>query len=230
MSLQQIINNSDSITINRRKVVGIQYTRNDIPRVSLTPTLNPWRFTVGLPTQLRYGDVRALLENIDALDRIYNEVISFGNNSNLAWLFRYQGVMSLTQRNQITVNSFVGNQLILGNLPGVGATRSLFEPNDLIQIGDYTYPFTSVTQVLRGSGGSVTVTTHRPNIIPDNVVGEHITVGSSCEFNLFCPNMPTYRLFPGGTMYNENRELISNARIEWSDNFELYEYLGDLSV
>lgn len=230
MALQTIIDNSESITINRRKVVGIQFTRNDVPRVSLTPTLNPWRFTVGLPTQLRYGDVRSLLESIDALDRIYNETISFGSNPNLAWLFRYQGVMTLAQRNTIVVESFEGNQLTLTNLPTVPANRALFEPNDLIQIGAYTYPFTSVTQVQRGTGSSVTVTTHRPNIIPNSVVGEHIVVGSDCQFNLFCPNMPTYRLFPGGTTYSSNGTVTGNARIEWSDNFELYEYLADLSV
>jgi len=230
MALQTIIDNSESITINRRKVVGIQYTRNDVPRVSLTPTLNPWRFTVGLPTQLRYGDVRALLESIDALDRIYNETISFGSNPNLAWLFRYQGAMTLTQRNNLTVESFDGNQLVLTNLPVLPSGRVLFEPNDLIQIGDYTYPFTSVTQILRGTNASVTVTTHRPNIIPASVVGEHIVVGSSCQFNLFCPNMPTYRLFPGGTTYTSSGVVTGNARIEWSDNFELYEYLADLSV
>lgn len=228
MALQTIIDNSESITINRRKVVGIQYTRNDVPRVSLTPTLNPWRFTVGLPTQLRYGDVRSLLESIDALDRIYNETISFGSNPNLAWLFRYQGVMSLAQRNTLRVDSFVGNQLVLTGLPTLSATRALFEPNDLIQIGDYTYPFTSVNQVLRGTGGTVTITTHRPNIIPDSVVGLGVTVGSDCEFNLFCPNMPTYRLFPGGTTYTSSGIVTGNARIEWSDSFELYEYLGEL--
>ena len=164
------------------------------------------------------------MEAIDHLDRYTPQLITFSDLPQLNWIFRYQGQMSQAMINALTVSSFVGDQLTLTNLPVTSSSRVMFEPNDLIQIGNYTYPFTSVTQVLRGSGGSVTVTTHRPNIIPDNVVGEHIKVGSSCEFNLFCPNMPTYRLFPGGTMYNENRELISNARIEWSDNFELYEY------
>lgn len=227
-ALQTIINNSSGININRRKVVGIQYTRNSIPRVSLTPTLDPWRFTVEMGTQFRYGDVRALLEALDALDRVYNEVITFGNDPRLAWLFRYQGVATQNQLDAITVESFIGNQLVLGNLPIMNSSRTLFAANDLIQIGDNPYPFTSVTDVLRGGSATVTVTTHRPNILTSDVVGNNITVGSSCQFNIFCPNMPTYRLFPGGTTYTSNGIMTGNARIEWSEAFSLYEYLGDI--
>ena len=228
MSLQTIINNSTGISIDRRKMVGIQYTRNQQSRTSATPTLNPWRFSIELPTQLKYGDSRSLLESIDSLDRIYNEEISFGNVPCMSWIFRYQGAMTVAQRNQLRVQSFVGNQLILTNLPALTSSRVMFEPNDLIQIGNYPYPFTSTTRVLRGTGSTVTVTTHRPNIITNSVDNLGITVGSSCKFNMFCPNMPTYKLFPGGTTYNAAGEMTGNARIEWSSEFELYEYFGDL--
>lgn len=225
MSLQTIINISDSMVIDRRKVVGIQYTRNEIPRVNLTPTMNPWRFTLTVPSFLKYNQARDLIEELDRLDRVYPETIKFNNNPKLAWMFRYRGVASTNQIGAMRVVSFVGNQLVLGTLPAIGGTRPLFEKNDLIQIGNFPYPFTSTTQVLRGNGATVTVTTNRPNILTSNVVNQGITVGSGCQFKLFCPNMPTYKLVAGGTAY-EGDTLVSNAFIEWSDSFQLYEYLG----
>ena len=216
------------MTINRRKVVGIQYTRNELTRTSLTPTFNPWRFALELPSNLRYDEARAVLEEIDRLDRIYPEVISFGANSNLSWMFKYQGVCTSSQINNLRVVSFTGNQLVLNGLPPINSTRAIFKANDLIQIGDHPYPFTSTTDVLRGVGTTVTITTNRPNILTSTVTGAGITVGSSCKFKMFCPNMPTYKLVVGGGSRDAYGTIINNAYIEWNDSFQLYEYLGDV--
>lgn len=223
--LQTIINYCNGLKIDRRNVVGIQYTRNEIPRVSLTPTLNPWRFTLDMPNRFKYYEARELIESIDTLDRYTPQIITFSNLASLNWIFRYQGAMNNTQISAITVQSFTGNQLILTNLPTVSSSTVLFEPNDLIQIGTNTFPFTSTTQVLRGSGSTVTVTTHRPNIISTSVVGSTIVVGNSCQFYMFCPNMPVYKLIPGGQAMSGG-SVINNALIEWSDSFQLYEWVA----
>lgn len=223
--LQTIINNCNGLGINRRKVVGIQITRNEIPRVSLTPTRQPWRFTLDMPSSFRYNEARTLLEALDTMDRVEPEIITFNNNPCINWIFRYQGQLSAGQISGITVTSFTGNQLVLGNLPAVGAFTTLFAPNDLIQIGNNTFPFTSTTNVIRGITSTVTVTTNRPNIISNSVVGNGITVGSGCQFYMFCPNMPTYKLIPGGYV-RSGTTTINNAYIEFSDSFELYEYVS----
>jgi hypothetical protein len=165
------------------------------------------------------------MEEIDNLDRTTPQLITFSNNPALNWIYKYQGTMSIAQINGITVQSFIGDQLVLQNLPVLPSTRVLFGANDLIQIGNYTYPFTSTTQVLRGSGSTVTVTTNRPNIISGAVAGAGITVGNACEFYMFCPNMPTYKLIPGGQTMLQG-QVISNALIEWSDAFQLYEWVA----
>lgn len=222
--LQTIINKCNGLTIDRRQMVGIQYTRNEQPRTSLTPTLNPWRFTLEMPSSIRYSEGRALIEALDTLDRYTPQIVTFNDNACLNWIFRYQGSMSNTQINGITVQSFVGDQLVLTNLPAISASRVLFEPNDLIQIGTHTFPFTSTTQVTRGNDATVTITTSRPNIISTSVVGNSITVGAGCEFYLFCPNMPTYKLIPGGAQY-QNGVRVNNALLEFTDAFNLYEYV-----
>lgn len=223
--LQNIVDKASALTIDRRKVVGVQITRNEIPRTSLTPTKQPWRFTLTMPNSLRYYNSRDILEALDTIDRYTPQTITFSNNPCLSWIFRYQGFMNNAQISGITVQSFIGNQLILTGLPAVGAGTILFEPNDLIQIGAYTYPFTSTTQILRGGAATVTVTTNRPNIISSSVVGAGLIVGNGCTFNMFCPNMPTYKLVPGGYVQSGGTT-VNNALIEFSDDFELYEFVG----
>ena len=220
--LQTIVNYSNGLQIDRRNVVGIQFTRNEVPRVSLTPTYNPWRFNVDMPNKFRYAEARDLMEAIDHLDRYTPEIITFSNLPQLNWIFRYQGAMTSGQISTITVQSFTGSSLVLTNLPSVASGTILFEPNDLIQIGTNPYPFTVVNQVTRGGSSTVTVTTHRPNIITASVVGDGITVGNSCQFYMFCPNMPIYKLIPGGYQ-KSGSTVLGNAIIEWSDTFNLYE-------
>ena len=226
--LQTIIDKCNGLNINRRNVVGIQITRNEIPRTSFTPTKNPWRFTLDMPNSIRYSEGRALMEALDKLDRYLPETITFSNNPKFGWMFDYQGAMSGAQIAGITVQSFTGNQLVLTNLPAVSAGTVLFKPNDLIQIGAsnaYPFPFTSETEVLRGSGSTVTVTTHRPNILSGNLVGLGIIVGNDCQFQMFCSNMPTYKLVVGG-MTGSTTNPTNNALLQFSDSFELYEYVG----
>jgi len=182
-----------------------------------------------MPSSLYYYNNRDLLEALDTIDRYAPQLVTFSNNSCLSWIFRYQGQLSGTQINAITISNntdYVGNQLTL-NVSGVSAspTTIIFEPNDLIQIGAYTYPFTSTTQVLRGSGSTITVTTNKPRIITGSISGAGITVGSACTFNMFCPNMPTYKLIPGGYVKSGSTTL-NNALIEFNDDFELYEWVG----
>jgi hypothetical protein len=227
--LQTIINASNGLLIDRRKVVGIQFTRNEIPRVSQTPTKNPWKFTLDVPNSFRYSEGRALMEALDTLDRTTPQVVTFSNLAAFNWMFRYQGQMSQSQLNTITVTSFTGSTLTL-NVSGITAasTAVIFEPNDLIQIGasnQYPYPFTSTTRVLRGSGSTVTVTTSRPNILTGTLTGLGIIVGNNCQFKMFCPNMPTYKLIVGGYVGN-GTTTTNNALLEFSDSFQLYEFVG----
>ena len=225
-AIQTIIDNCNGMTINRRKVVGQQITRNQIPRVSTTPTKNPWTMELDMPTSFQYNDARALMESTDTLDRTGYEDVTFSNNTALNWIYRYQGTFASSQLNGLTINSFVGNQLVLSGLPAVNANRVIFEPNDLIQVAGYPYPFTSTTRITRGTGATVTVTTHRPNIITAVVDTLNIVVGNACTFRLFCPNMPVYKLTVGGAQYSTGGTLVGNALIEWSDAFQLYEYVG----
>lgn len=227
--LQDIIDNASGITINRRKTVGVQFTRNDIPRTSLTPTRVPWRFTIEMPASLSWWDHRTLIETLDNIDRYSPQTVQF-NNSCLNWMFRYQGTMTSGQVSGITVqpNTFIGTQLTLQGLTaaGVGFGQVMFLPNDLIQIGANPYPFTVVNNVVADGSDTITFTVNRPNFLSSTAYNNApITVGPNCTFNVFCPNMPTYKLIPGH-FFNYEGTVINRARIEFTDVFELYEWVG----
>jgi hypothetical protein len=235
MSLQTIINRCDSLTIDRRRVVGVQYTRSEIAKISETPTRNPWRFNLTVSAGLIYGENRALLEALDQLDKTTPEVVSFNSSTassvfnvnaspGWAYMLAYQGVLNNSQLSGITVNSFVGNQLTLDfteitpySIPGQAAGL-VFKAGDFIQIKGYPYPFTIRGNVTRGTQNLITVTTSRPNFLTANLTGLGVSVGNQCQFNMFCPNMPTYKLTPGGP----------NALIQFTSDFQLYEYTGTI--
>lgn len=230
MSLQTVINKASSIDINRRKLVGLQVTRNQIPRTSLIPTRNPWKFTIELP-MMPWWNNRAFIEGLDQVDTYSPEVINFSEPS-VSWMFRYQGMLSQSQINMLVVSSFVGNQLTLSGLTaaGIGSGTVLFEPNDLIQIGNNPYPFTSVNRVVSTGANTIVVTTHRPNFISaPSVNGFGITVGSACSFNLFCSSMPTYNIVPGGYKYHRGDTasgVLNKGLIEFTEPFVLMEWVG----
>ena len=220
--LQSIINMAETMEINRRRVLGVQYSRSEVARVNETVTRNTWKFNVTVTAMLPYQEYRTLLEDIDRLDRQLPEIITFnpdtGASSGLGYMFNYQGDMTPSDIANITVSSWSGNTLEITNLPTASPTLALFRKGDFIQIADYPYPFTTQYDVLRGSGSTATITTHRPNFMGTAVVGQHIRAGNDVQFKMFVNNMPTYRLNPGG----------STSLVTWSGPFQFYEYTGDV--
>lgn len=227
--LQSIIDNCDSIDINRRRVIGVMSTRNEIVRTSETPTRNTWKFTVNQNNGFAYNEARTLLEELDLLDRDTPQDVSFGSNPKMDWMFAYRGGLQPIDFNAISVSSFVGNQLVL-NMTGVWISGVVvFEPNDFIQIGGFPFPFTSTEQYTTDdiAAGKLTITTHRPNFITNSVVNQPITVGSSVKFRLLCTNMPTYKLVPGAFRRDPvTGKAINNARVVFEESFEFVEYTG----
>jgi hypothetical protein len=215
MSLQTIINNADTVKINRRRMVGIQMSRNEIAYTSETPTRNPWQLTVKVSKLFRYEQARAMLESIDYLDRDIPETITFSDNAGLNFMFAYQGELTAELAN-IEVDSFVGNQLTITTLGSISSGDLIYARGDFIQIDGHPYPFTVVDNLYRNADPTQTLTTHRPNFITADVAGQGIVVGNDVDFRVICPNMPTYTIRPGG----------STALVEFDTEFQLYEYTG----
>jgi hypothetical protein len=218
MALQTIINKAESIEFDRRRVIGIQTSRNEITYRNETVTKNPWRMNVNFSALLPYAENRDLIEAIDYLDRRSSEVITFSSNAGLSWLCAYQGSMSAGQLSSLVVSNFVNDQLTIGGLPTVDnnftSNRVMFKAGDFISVNGFPFPFTVVETVLRGTGSTITVKTHRPNILTSEFVnGNAIKVGNSVEFKMICVNLPTYTI-------------VAGRHIQFNSNFQLIEDVG----
>lgn len=216
MGLQKIIDMAETIDFDRRKVLGVQYTRSEVAKISETPTRNTWKMNINVTAMLAYDRYRGLLEQIDYLDRRYPETVSFSNNPNLSFMLKYQGDANLTALSASTIQSWTGTTLVLGNLPTISSSAYLFRQGDFIQANGLPYPTTVTQDVYRGTSSTVTLVTHRPNFMGTATNNQTLVVGNAVQFKMFCSNTPTYRFNAGG----------STSLITWNGPFQLHEYTG----
>lgn len=218
MSLQTIIDNAVSIEFIRRKLAGQSVSRSGQVKIASVANNVPWQMIVEPRPGMRYADYRDLVEEIDRLDRVFLEVVDIGNsNPGLAYITEYQGTLTGTELSTITVASASALTITLNVSGFTGGTKVVFEPGDLIQLGgNYKYPYTVTSRVLRGSGSTVQVPINRPFIDQAGYteVGAGILVGKNVTWQMVMTKKPSYRVIPGGFL-------------EWSDNFELVEVIED---
>jgi hypothetical protein len=208
MSFQTILDISQTITVNNRRMVGQQYSRSGQVRTALYVTSVPWVFTVKPHSFLYYPQVRDVIQTIDNLDRQTAATITF-SSTNLQWFTAYQGQLSSVQAAALTLASVPAanaTTISVGNLPAVASGTIVFAAGDFLQIGNYPYKVT--TQVLRGSGSTVSVTLHRP-VIGTPSVGTLTAVGSVCTFSVVAEVCPTYTLRP----------MTNGAFVDWDADF-----------
>jgi hypothetical protein len=218
MSLQTIIDNAVSIEFVRRKLAGQSLSRSGLIKIASVANNMPWQFIVEPRPGMKYADHRELTEEIDRLDRVFIEVVDIGNtNPKLEYITSYQGTLSGTELSTITVASANALTITLNVAGFTGGTKVVFEPGDFIQLGgNYKYPYTVTSRVLRGSGSTVEVPINRPFIDQAGYteVGASIIVGKFVTWQMVMTKKPSYRVIPGGFL-------------EWSDVFELAEVIED---
>ena len=219
MSLQTIIDNAVSIEFIRRKLAGQTISRSGQVKIASVANNVPWQMIVEPRPGMKYADYRDLTEEIDRLDRVFIEVVDIGNtNPNLSYITEYQGNLSGTNLSAITVSSANALTLTLNvSNVSVSGTTVCFQPGDFIQLaGNYKYPYTVTSQVLRGSGSTIDVPINRPFIDQTGYteVGAGIIVGKNVTWQMLMGKKPSYRVIPGGFL-------------EWTDVFELIEVIED---
>ena len=208
MSFQTIFNIQQTMAVNNRRMVGQQVSRGGQVRVAQYLTAVPWVFTVMPHNYLYYPQARDIIQAIDNKDRELPETITF-NNANLSWFTAYQGDLTTGQANALTLASVPpanSTTITVGNLPSVSTTAVVFAPGDFLQLGIYPYKVT--TQVLRGSGSTVSVTLHRP-VIGTPSTGTLTAVGVYCTFYMLAESCPTYSLNP----------MTNGAFVQWDSAF-----------
>ena len=223
MSLTTILAISESIAINDHRFVGQIVSRNQRISTSEILTVVPFSFELKPHNYLLYSQNRALLANLRYYDKALEQNLNFGSTGWLNYI-AYQGSMTSGQISSCAwQTSSTAKNLVLGSLPSISASAYIVKAGDFCQVGRYTYIATS--NILRGSGSTVTIPVHRNLIatltstIPA-VIGQYgttVSMGGSTYTGVTFPvvlrDYPTYTLVP----------MTNDSFISWSGTFIAFE-------
>ena len=219
MSLNTILQVSESIAINDQKLVGQVLSRNQRISTSELLTVQPFEFTMNPMKYLLYSQNRDLLSSLRVADKATEQYLNF---TNIGWLnyVAYQGDMTLGEIAACQWQTSSANQtLVLGSLPSISATDYIVKVGDFCQVGRYSYIATANVQ--RGGGSTVNIPVHR-NLIDalvspiDAVIGQYgttISLGGNIytgvTFPVILREYPTYTLVP----------MTNDSFISWNGPF-----------
>lgn len=219
MSLNTILQVSESIAINDQKLVGQVLSRNQRISTSELLTVQPFEFTMNPMKYLLYSQNRDLLSALRVADKATEQYLNF---TNIGWLnyVAYQGDMTTGQIASCQWQTSSANKtLVLGSLPTISSGSYIVREGDFCQVGRYTYIATADVQ--RGGGSTVNIPVHR-NLIsilasPVNAVigqyGTTISLGGNTytgvTFPVILREYPTYTLVP----------MTNDSFISWNGPF-----------
>jgi hypothetical protein len=212
MSFQWIFDNAVSINMNRRPIVS-QTTSRDQRIRTVSRGGNIWRFTVTMPSGMRWQDNRANIEAVDYANMLNVEYVNLAKPA-YNYIVGYRG--DATDPTQMTFH-FTSSQaystpdkFLLGNLPTMNANAMLFRAGDFIQPianGGATlgHVYTIVNDVPRGTQNAILVTVHRTILetpgqgyLPLNVGGGLGNAADAVQWKVVCTQCPTWTITPGG--------------------------------
>ena len=219
MSLNTILEVSESIAINDQKLVGQMLSRNQRISTSELLTVQPFEFTMNPMKYLLYSQNRDLLSSLRVADKATEQYLNF---TNIGWLnyVAYQGDMTSGEIAACQWQTSSANQtLVLGSLPSISATDYIVKVGDFCQVGRYSYIATANVQ--RGASLTVNIPVHR-NLIDalvspiDAVIGQYgttISLGGNIytgvTFPIILREYPTYTLVP----------MTNDSFISWNGPF-----------
>lgn len=187
MSFQWIVDRAESISINRKKIVGSTIARDGTTR-AVSRGGQVWTFEVKLPDGIPWTELRQYISQAEALDRISTANIQL-NNTGHNWLVKYQGnsanytgfVASITQ----------GSTSITLTTSPTTASGYKFRAGDFIQLGSTGKVYTVAADVAYNSN---TVTLHRP-VLEATATGVALRAADNCVWNVICTQFPQWTLF-----------------------------------
>ena len=187
MSFQWIIDQAETISLNRKKVVSSTTARDGTTR-AVSRGNQPWRFEVKLPDGIRWTDIRNDISKAEALDRVSTATIS-ANHTGQDWIFKYQGNSTLPQTFSA---SWTQGSTTVTITSGGGTTSSgyKFKAGDFIQLGTSGGVYTVAADVAYNSNS---ITVHRA-VVQSSGTGT-LKVGDQVSWTVLCTQFPEWTLF-----------------------------------
>ena len=203
--LQDVINKTGFITIDKRKVTAESISRSGHYKTAeRSPAI--YNFTVGAPQGLTYSTNRDLLQDLDTLDRINEANVDIGaNNTSLSYITGYQGDANATiHTTKHEIVAFSGSTLYIQS-DSWPASDYLFKKGDFIQptgnTNVYRYPYQVTSDVPNASSSNISVPVHRPILSQEGqtiLTGAkgNYRYGSDVRFHVKCLKNPIYSVVP----------------------------------
>ena len=202
-AFQYVFDNAESISINKRRVIGSSLTRDQTLRTTSRGG-QTWRFDVKLPDGIRWSDARQYIEKMEYLDRTTVGTVQMNNAGYNSWLTPYQG--NAANSAAITASWTQGGSTITLT-GGQAASGYNFRAGDYIQLKNTGRVYSVVADVAYNSN---TVTLHRPII--DASSSGNLVVGSLVTWSVLCYEFPDWTIF-------------ARDQVSWSGSFIFYENL-----
>jgi hypothetical protein len=223
MSLNNILEITENITINDQRLIGQVLSRNQRISTSEILTTVPFEFTLKPMNYLLYTKSRAILNSLRIPDKSLEQYLNFSTTGWVNFIV-YQGDMTQSQLVACQYQTGTANKtIILGNLPTISSGSYIVKAGDFLQIDRYSYIATA--DIVRGSGSTVSIPVHRTVLTtvttPTNaVIGQYGTTTSLGGTNYigitFCVILrayPTYNLVP----------MTNDSFIQWTGTFNALE-------
>ena len=202
-AFQYVFDNAESISINKRRVIGSSLTRDQTLRTTSRGG-QTWRFDVKLPDGIRWSQARQYIEKMEYLDRTTVGTVQMNNAGYNSWLTPYQG--NAANSAAITASWTQGGSTITLT-GGQAASGYNFRAGDYIQLKNTGRVYSVVADVAYNSN---TVTLHRPII--DATSSGTLVVGSLVTWSVLCYEFPDWTIF-------------ARDQVSWSGSFIFYENL-----
>lgn len=203
MSFQWVIDNAETISIERKSVVASTISRDGTVR-SVNRGGQVWQFTVKLPDGISWTEARPYISRIEKLDRFTTGSIAFSNTGH-DWLIGYQG--DSANYTGFTATATQGSSTLTLTASPSTPSGFKFRAGDIIQLGTTGKCYTVAADVTSGSN---TVSLHRPVI--DASGSYNLRVAENCSWTVICTEFPTWTLF-------------SRDQVSWNGAFVFYEVI-----
>ena len=200
MSIQNLVNRMGSeFSLQGRAMRAMQITRSQVTKTTVSVTTQPWTCEFTL-RPMPWVEAREMIAHCEAIAMVASESVYFNTQGSFGFV-RYQGPLSLAQRNSFSFQSFVGNQLLLQSAQVIPTGTPVVLAGDIVQIVGHPFPMQATAPAFMGSDGRVTITTHRPNIFSTGpTVGTGIAFGTECEFKFQIQSLPIVLHRPGASL------------------------------
>ena len=225
--IQTIIDSARAIEFTRGALVVSTMSRSGRLLTTTRNWTKPWTFTVTPRSFFKYDEIRSDIEAILRYDKNSTWTVKLSNNPNLAWMTEFRGSAQLgTSGYRVDASTNFSSSILTlksGANYTLPAGTLLFKAGDFIQPLGHNYPYVVSEDVYQPAGinstaATISVPLNRGLLPQQNydMTGHLLLTNQDLTWQVKVTQLP-------------NVQFVYNNMIQFSDKFELTEYIESVS-